>query len=240
LSAPAQGQLTHGRAVGGDDLDSPSGGTDRVSEPFCCAPRRGFVIRPGRTIEPYDSVYVDSRSLLILGNTGKGQSSVPGEVRLHNAGGGGEAPPYVDDEPVPQLGGVRVPQHVGGVVVAVGAQRLADERGVRSVDGTAAKETAVFAGAARPAGATCLPGAVNRTERRRGQSDEEPRSVPDRWRDVLAAEEARADEVEGVSGVEAGAGRADGGPAVAAADEEAFAGFVAGVVVVEDLAGRAV
>lgn len=58
--------------------------------------------------------------------------------------------------------------------------------------------------------------------------------------DVLAAEEAGADEVVGVSGVDAGAGGADGGASVAAADEEAFAGFVAGVVVVEDLAGRAV
>ncbi|GGY02509.1 hypothetical protein GCM10010510_55830 [Streptomyces anandii JCM 4720] len=40
--------------------------------------------------------------------------------------------------------------------------------------------------------------------------------------------------------MEAGAGGADGCPAVAAADEEAFAGFVAGVVLAEDLAGRAV
>jgi hypothetical protein len=81
---------------------------------------------------------------------------------------------------------------------------------------------------------------VDGTEGRSGEGDEEPGSVPDSGGDVLAAEEARADEVVGVSGVEAGAGRADAGAAVAAADEEAFAGFVAGVVVVEDLAGCAV
>ncbi|EGG49260.1 hypothetical protein SGM_0335 [Streptomyces griseoaurantiacus M045] len=40
--------------------------------------------------------------------------------------------------------------------------------------------------------------------------------------------------------MEAGAGGADGCPAVAAADEETFAGFVAGVVLAEDFAGRAV
>jgi hypothetical protein len=46
--------------------------------------------------------------------------------------------------------------------------------------------------------------------------------------------------VEGVSGVKAGAGRTDGCPSVAAADEEPFAGFIAGVVVAQDLAGRTV
>ncbi|GGN16365.1 hypothetical protein GCM10011578_044840 [Streptomyces fuscichromogenes] len=78
------------------------------------------------------------------------------------------------------------------------------------------------------------------TEGRRRQGDEEPGPLPDRRGDVLAAQQARTDEVEGVSGVEAGAGGADGRPAVAAADEEAFARFGAGVVVVEDLAGGAV
>lgn len=78
------------------------------------------------------------------------------------------------------------------------------------MDGAAAKGTVVLAGAARSAGATCLSGAVDGAEGRGGQGDEEPGSVADRWRDVLAAEEARADEVEGVSGVEAGAGRANG------------------------------
>ncbi|GAA2446741.1 hypothetical protein GCM10010421_42990 [Streptomyces glaucus] len=77
-------------------------------------------------------------------------------------------------------------------------------------------------------------------EGRSGQGDEEARPVADRCGDVLAAEEAGADEVEGVSGVEAGAGGADGGAPVAAADEEAFTGFGTGVVVVQDLAGCAV
>jgi hypothetical protein len=81
---------------------------------------------------------------------------------------------------------------------------------------------------------------VHGAEGRRGQGDEEPGPVANGGGDALAAEEARADEVEGVPGVEAGAGGADGCPAVAAADEEAFAGFVAGVVLAEDFTGRAV
>jgi hypothetical protein len=64
--------------------------------------------------------------------------------------------------------------------------------------------------------------------------------VADRRGDVLAADQARPDEVECVACVEAGAGRADGRASVAAADEEPFAGFGAGVVVVEDLPGCAV
>lgn len=103
-----------------------------------------------------------------------------------------------------------MPEHVGRVVVAVGTEGLADVASIRSVDRTAATGLPVFASAAVAAGAACLPGAVNGAEGRGGQGDEEPGSVADRWRDVLAAEEARADEVEGVSGVEAGAGRANG------------------------------
>jgi hypothetical protein len=64
--------------------------------------------------------------------------------------------------------------------------------------------------------------------------------VTDVGGDVLAAEEARADEMEGIPGVEARAGCADGRASVAAADEEPFAGFGAGVVAVEDLAGSSV
>lgn len=70
--------------------------------------------------------------------------------------------------------------------------------------------------------------------------DEESGAVADGGGDVLAAEETGADEVVGVACVEAGAGRADGGASVAAADQESFAGLGAGVVVVQDLAGCAV
>lgn len=131
-----------------------------------------------------------------------------------------------------------VPQHVADVVVTVGAQRLADNRRVLVVDVAAADGTRVFAGSAVAAGATPVTVAVNRPEGWGGEGDEETRPVADCGGDVLAAEQACADQMEGVAGVETGAGRADGCASVAAADEEAFAGFVAGVVVVEDLTGH--
>nr|WP_177198673.1 hypothetical protein [Streptomyces colonosanans] len=81
----------------------------------------------------------------------------------------------------------------------------------------------MFAGSAVAAGSAPIHGAVDGPEGRGGEGDEEPGAVADRVGDVLAAEEARADEVVGVSGVEAGAGGADGCAAVAAADEESFA-----------------
>ena len=95
----------------------------------------------------------------------------------------------------------------------------------------------MLAPAAVAAGTAQLSGTVHRAEGRCGQGDEEPGMVAYRVGDVLAAEETRADEVVGVSGVETGAGRADGCAPVAAAHQEAFAGFGAGVVVAEDLAG---
>lgn len=185
-------------------------------------------------------MHVDGRPLLVLGDAGEGQPGVPGESGLYEADRGGQAPPDVDDEPVPELGRVCVPQHVARVVVAVGTQRLADQ-GIRHVvDGPAAERASVVALGPVAAGAAALPGTVHGPEGRGGQGDEEPGAVSDRCRDVLAAEEARADEMEGIPGVEARARCADGRASVAAADEEPFAGFGAGVVVLDDLAGCAV
>lgn len=185
-------------------------------------------------------MHVDRRALLVLGDAGEGQPGVLGESGLYEADRGGQPPPDVDDEPVPQLGRMCVPQHVARVVVAVGAQRLANKGISHIVDGPAAERPPVIALGPVATGAAALPGTVHGPEGRGGQGDEEPGPVADVGGDVLAAQEARADEVEGVSGVESGAGRADGRASVAAADEEPFAGFVAGVVVLNDLAGCAV
>jgi hypothetical protein len=207
-----------------------------MSKEVCGGPSRRLVVGSGRSVEAYDGMDVGGRPLLILGDAGEGEPGMVSEARLYEAGRGGEAPPYVDDEPVPQLGCVCVPENVAGVVVALGTQRLADDRNVRGMDGSAAERTAVLAGAAAAARSAGLPCPVDGTEGRGGQRDEEPGSVADRRGDVLAAEETRADEVEGVPGMEAGARWADGCASVAAADEEAFTGLMAGVVVAEDLA----
>jgi hypothetical protein len=62
-----------------------------------------------------------------------------------------------------------VPQHVGGVVVAVGAEGLADDVSVGGVDGAAAEGTAVFAYAAVAAGTARFHSSVDRAEGRGGQ-----------------------------------------------------------------------
>lgn len=95
---------------------------------------------------------------------------------------------YADDEAVPQFARVRVPEHVGCVVVAVRAERLADGGRVRGVDGSAAEGAPVFAGGAVAAGtASVVSGAVDRAEGGGGQGDEEPGAVADVGGDVLAA-----------------------------------------------------
>jgi hypothetical protein len=179
---------------------------------------------------------VHGRPFLVLRNAGERQPSVCREERLCEADRRSELAPDADDEAVPELARMRVPEDVGRVVVAVGAEGLADEGIVRVMDGAAAEGPTVLAPPAVATRAAALPGAMHGPERWGGESDEEPGSVADRCRDVLAAEEAGADEVVGVARVEPGAGCADGCASVAAADEEAFAGFGTGVVVVEDLA----
>lgn len=98
---------------------------------------------------------------------------------------------------------MRVPQHVAGVVVAVSAQGLADRGIIGTVDSAAAPRTVVLACPTVTAGAAQLPGTVHVAEGRGSQGDEEPGPVADCGRDVLAAEEARTDEVEGVARMEA-------------------------------------
>ena len=132
----------------------------------------------------------------------------------------------------PQFAGLVVPHHVGGVVVAVRAQRLAEAGIVAAVPGEAGSGAAVLArdgitaGVAglRLAGAAGLVGAgvladrpgVDGAEGRGGERDEHGRVGGDRRGDALAADESGADELVGVAAVGLGAAGADGGAAVAA------------------------
>ena len=96
---------------------------------------------------------------------------------------------------------------------------------------------------ARSAGeypALFLPAGVDRAERRRGQRDEDARMVRDGGRDALAAGEPGADELVGVGAVHLSAGRAAGGAAGLAGDRKDAAGFVDGVVAVDQFAGATV
>lgn len=236
LGAPAEGELADGGTVGGADHDAVRGRSYGVVQPINGAPSRGFVVRSGRAVEAYDRVDVDGGALLVLGDPGEGQPRVIWEAGLRQAGRRGEVTADADDEAVPQLSRVRVPEDMCRVVVAVGAEGLTDEAVSGCMDRAAADGATVFTGTAVAAGPAAVPGPVHGAEGRGRQSDKEARPFADRRWDCLASQEARADEMEGVSRMEAGAGGADGRAAVAAADGESFAGLPTGVVVVQDLA----
>lgn len=243
LSAPSQPVLANGRAVGRPHDDGTGSSLHGGAEPSGCAPDRRWVYRTGRAIESDDGVDVNCRALLILGDLGEGQSGAIGKVALRQAGRHGEASTDGTSETVPEFPGVGMPEDMRHVVVAVSTERLADQGVSGVVDGGAACRSFVCAVGRTTSRSAAFPGggrAMNRAEGRSGECDEEPGVFADVVRDVLAADEPGADEVERVSGMEAGAGGTDSGPAVAAADQEVFAGFVSCVVVVQDLAGRGV
>ena len=134
----------------------------------------------------------------------------------------------VGGEPPPQVGGVGVEQHGGGVVVAVAAQRAAEPRIVVTVaagagDVAAVRATTgvdVAAGSAGQDGFAAHPPGVDRAERGCGEGGEHARMVRDRFGDAFAAGQARADELAGVTLVDRRAGGADGVAAVPARGQQ--------------------
>ena len=125
-----------------------------------------------------------------------------------------------------------VPDDVGGVVVAVRAQRLAEPGIVSAVPGEAGGGTAMLAGGRVTAGVAGLRLAaaaglvragvladragVDRAEGRGGEGDEYCRVSGDVGGDAFAADEPGADEVVGVTAVGLGAAGAGGGAPVSA------------------------
>ncbi len=105
-----------------------------------------------------------------------------------------------------------VPENGGFVVVGVRVERRAEDGVVLVVAGAAA--------AGAPAGGAV----VDRAEARGGEGGEDARVGGDVFGDALAAAQAGGDQVEGVAAVDLGAGRAAGGAAVVAADEELAGG----------------
>ncbi len=153
-----------------------------------------------------------------------GQVTVPGELVEVAFDGLLGAPP--------QLACVVVPHDVGGVVVAVGAERLAEPGILAGVAGEAGGRAAVLAGGDLAAGvaglgralAAGLIGAgvlsdragVDLPEGGGGEGDEDGGMGGDRRGDALAADEPGADHVVGVAAVGFGAAGAGGDAAVAA------------------------
>ncbi|BCM67754.1 hypothetical protein EASAB2608_03088 [Streptomyces sp. EAS-AB2608] len=130
----------------------------------------------------------------------------------------------MDGEAAPELSGVGVPEDGRFVVVGVRVERGAECGVVLVVVGAAA------------AGAAVGAAVVDRAEAGGGEGGEDAGVCGDVFRGAFPAAQSGGDEVEGVAAVDLGAGRAAGGAAVVAADEE-LAGREAGrVEVVEDAA----
>jgi hypothetical protein len=237
LGAPAQFVFAEGRGVRDGQAYGGRGGVYGVGEEGGVGPGRGWLVGAGRSVEAYDGVYVDGGAFLVLGDLGVGDADRAAQGGPAEARTACEVVVQVVGERLPQASGVCVPQDVGGVVVAVGAERLPEEWVGVGVDEAAAGRLAVLAVSAAGVAAFAAGRVVDGAEAGGGQGGEEAGSVAYRVGDVLAAGQSGADQVVGVAGVESGAGFADGGAAVAAADGEALEGFGGGVVVVEDFPG---
>ncbi|UNZ04201.1 hypothetical protein SRIMHP_16385 [Streptomyces rimosus subsp. rimosus] len=174
---------------------------------------------------------VDGAALLVLGDLGEGHPGVLPERALSEAGALGDLPSQVDGEAPPEGTGVRVPEDGGFVVVGVGVECGAEGGVLLVVEGTAA---AAADRTGRPGRAV-----VDRAEAGRGEGGEDAGVGGDAFRDAFAAAQAGGDQLEGVATVDLGAGRAAGGAAVVAADQEVTGREGGGVEVVEDVADLA-
>ncbi len=161
---------------------------------------------------------VDRRPALELGDLGERHDQVVTELRARYPTGRGEVATYGGGEPVPQSPGVRVPQHVARVVVAVRAQWQTDQWVILGVHQAAAHPPPVLAARIIPARTApfAVHHAVHRPERRGGQGHEQPGTLPYRIGHTLAAGEARTHELEGVPSMQARARLAYRGTPVAA------------------------
>jgi hypothetical protein len=125
----ARRQSGHGLEVKMDGARGVGDGHGEYVE-RCPGRRRGC--RPGGTIEPDDGVEVDHAATLVLGDLGVRNAELLGQPRPGDPGLVGERSLEGDGE-APQFGSAGVEQDRPDVVVAVGAQGLAEQRIVLSV-----------------------------------------------------------------------------------------------------------
>ena len=102
-------------------------------------------VGPVGSVEADGDVDVDDAAGLELHDFGVGDLARLPELGDGQTAGAGEGALQGDVEPAPQLGGVPLPDHVPGVVVAVDAQRGAEPFVVVAVAGVAPQRTAVRA-----------------------------------------------------------------------------------------------
>jgi hypothetical protein len=110
----------------------------------------GAVVGPAGPSSRMDGVKVDNSAALVLGDLGVGEPGLCGERLAGEPGLAGEGPAEGDREAAPQFGGAGVEQHRACVVVAAGAQWLAELVTVAGVLLGAGRAVAVWAGLGVP------------------------------------------------------------------------------------------
>jgi hypothetical protein len=181
----------------------------------------------GGSVEADDGVEVDLAPFLVLGDLGVREGGVIAQGPLSQPRRLGDLPTQVGGEACPQRWGVRVPQHRARVVVPLGVERGAQQSVVVGVD--------LAAVAAAGVGLV-----VDGAEAGCGEGGEHARVRGHACRDGLATAQSGCDELVGVVAVDGRAGRAAGGAAVAAADQQFARREPAGVEVIEDRTGNGV
>jgi hypothetical protein len=181
-------------------------------------------------VEAEQGMEVDRAAGLVFGGFAVGYA-----YRLNHAAAAGELDEVSFDRLLgapPQLTCLVVPDHVGPVVIAVRAERLAEPGVVAEMTGEAERGPAVLAGGGVAAGAARLGPAraagpvgagvpadragVDRAERGSGQGDKHGRVGSDGRIHAFAADQPGADDVVGIATVGLGTAGADRGTTVAA------------------------
>ena len=243
--SPAAGPGRVRRGAVADRAGGPAGGVLQVGDGD--AGRRGQQpVRVGGVVavEAEQGVEVDRAAGLVFGGLAVRDADrvdqavlavAAGDPDRGDAAAAGELAEVAFDGLLgapPQFAGAVVPDHVGGVVVAVRAQRLAEFGVLVAVPGEAGGGAAVRAGggiaagvagpgpagAAGPVGAGVLAdgAGVDRPEGRGGEGDEDGGVGGDGRGDAFAAGQPGADELVGVAPVGLGAAGAGGGAPVPA------------------------
>ena len=172
--------------------------------------------------------------LLHFGHLGERQAQPAAQLPGGDADLGGQGPAQGDGEATPELRGPEVEHHGGVVVVAVGAQRLADLGVVLVVPLVAPPGPPVGTGGAamsRSAPVAVASGPVHGAEGGCSEGDEGHGMICDGLGDSFAsAGDPGREDLEVVAAVQERAGRAHALAAVAAAFEQNPVGFVGGAV----------
>ena len=109
--------------VGADRVpDGGGGGADGLVEQGGGEAGAGGLVGVAGGVEADDGVVVDDAAGLGLGDLDEPDRGLAAELALGESGVAGEVARQVSEKPFPQVPGVGVEQHGGGVVVAVGAQ----------------------------------------------------------------------------------------------------------------------